>query len=137
MVGQDLVGQPFVFREPGFNCQFKTVYDSSPRGSDTLFWQWGPVVSFWRQAYCLGNRLGCLCCIINKNPETDIGVQPIDQKNNADRHWLIPLPQSNNGDPTPGNLRMRLRLELSSSFCILSSFEIKIMHHYHLVSIAH
>ena len=38
-------------------------------------------------------------CTINKNSETDIGIQPEDQKNKATSHWLLPLPQSKNDDP--------------------------------------
>lgn len=99
--GSRLGRMPFVFREPGFNCQFKTLYNSSLRGSDTLFWQWGPVVSFWRQAYCLGNLLGCLCCMTRKTMQLTTGS-----------YLFLSLKMMT---PPTGNLRMRLRLELSSS----------------------
>lgn len=33
----------------------------------------------------------------NKNPETDIGVQPDDQESKAASHWLFSLPQTKNG----------------------------------------
>ena len=29
--------------------------------------------------------------MINKNPETDTGVQPEDQKSKAASHWLLPI----------------------------------------------
>ena len=41
----------------------------------------------------VGNSAEC-CGSINKNPETDIGVQPEGQKSKTARHWLLPLPQS-------------------------------------------
>ena len=35
-----------------------------------------------------------MCSMINKNSETEIGVQSEDQKNKTTSYWLLPLPQS-------------------------------------------
>ena len=71
------------------------------------------------------------CRTINKNSETDIGVQPEDQKSKAASHWLLPQPQSKNGDPAFRNFRMRLCLRaVSSCFIVLSRAEIKGVHHW-------
>ena len=67
--------------------------------------------------------------MINKNSETDIGVQPEDQKSKAASHWLLPRPHSKNGDSTSRTLRMRLRA-VSSHFIILSRARIKDVHHW-------
>ena len=40
---------------------------------------------------------------IDKNSETDTGVQPEGQQNKTGSHWLLPLPQSKNGDPASRN----------------------------------
>ena len=40
-----------------------------------------------------------MCSKINKNSETDIGVEPEDQKSKAASHWLITRPQFKNGGP--------------------------------------
>ena len=53
---------------------------------------------------------------INKSSETDIGVQPEDQKSKAASHWLFPLPQSENGESASGNLRIKLCLRTISSY---------------------
>ena len=42
------------------------------------------------------------CSMNNKNPETDIGVQPEDQKSKAASHWLLPLRQSEMAILPPG-----------------------------------
>ena len=39
----------------------------------------------------------------NKSPETDISVQAKDQKGQTASHWLLLLPQTKMGDPTPPN----------------------------------
>ena len=70
--------------------------------------------------------------MINKTSETDIGVQPEDQKSKAASHWLLPRLQSENGDPASWKLKKRAL----SCFVILSSSGIKGVHQYHLVSMA-
>ena len=42
------------------------------------------------------------CSMINKNPETEIGVQPKGQKNKAASYWLLPIPQSEMAILPPG-----------------------------------
>lgn len=51
------------------------------------------------------------CSTINKNPETNIGIQAEDQKSKPTRHWFLPLPQSKMVILPSGILRMRLRLK--------------------------
>ena len=60
-------------------------------------------------------NISSLCSMNNKNPETDIGVQPEDQKNKAGiqknkavSHWLLLLPQSKVAILSPQILRLRL-----------------------------
>ena len=36
---------------------------------------------------------GNMCSMINKNSQTEIGVQPEGQKSKTASHWLLPLPQ--------------------------------------------
>ena len=48
------------------------------------------------------------CSTVNKNPETDIGIQPEGQRSKTVSHWLLPLPQSEMAILPPGILRMRL-----------------------------
>ena len=41
-------------------------------------------------SWCLNSHV---CCMIIKNAETGIGVQPENQKNKTASHWLLSLPQ--------------------------------------------
>ena len=61
----------------------------------------------------------------NKNPETDIGVQPEDQKNKA----VKPLESSY-------LFRPKERVPVSPHFIFLSSAGIKGVHHHRLASMA-
>ena len=75
--------------------------------------------------------------MMNKNPETDIGIQPEDQKRKTISNWLLPLPQSENDDSASKNPQNETKLKLvSSHFIFLSKAGIKGMPHYYMVSMA-
>ena len=58
--------------------------------------------------------------MVNKNPETDIGVQAEGQKSKTASHWLLPIPQSKMVTLPLGILRMRLSESCLLLFYILS-----------------
>ena len=57
----------------------------------------------WHLCSVCGKFMFGVCgTTVNKNPETDIGLQPEDQKSKAASHWLLPLPQSKMAILPPG-----------------------------------
>ena len=75
--------------------------------------------------------------MINKTPETDIGVQPEDEKGKATSHCLLPLPQTENDSPVSRNSQNETDTEhVPSCFIFLSTAGVKGMCHYHLASLA-
>ena len=58
------------------------------------------------------------CSTNNKNPETNIGVQAEDQKSKVASHWLLPLPQTEMGDPAS----MNSQTEVEPETCLLPSY---------------